>query len=48
MYFKNLKIRLEVITGILFGVEFIPDYEVAMVDLFMFRIMFDWSGEEDI
>jgi hypothetical protein len=48
IYFKNLKISLEVITGFLVGVEFIPDYNVAMVDLFVFRIMVDWSGEKYI
>lgn len=43
-----MKVKLELISGLMFGVEFIPDYQAAMIDIGVVRIFFDWSGEDTI
>jgi len=42
---SNMEIDIYLISGMMFGIEFVPDYEgtkAMVVDLFIIRFMFFW------
>lgn len=43
-----MRVKLELISGLVFGLEIVPDYQAAMLDIGIVRIFFDWSDEEDV
>lgn len=43
-----MKVRLELISGVVFGVEVVPEYQAAMIDIGIIRIFFDWMDEDDV
>ena len=43
-----MRVKLELISGLVFGLEVVPDYQAAMLDIGIVRIFFDWSDEEDV
>lgn len=43
-----MTVRLELISGIVFGIEIVPEYQAAMIDLGIVRIFFDWMDESDV
>lgn len=41
-----MDVRLELISGVVFGLEIVPEYQAAMLDLGIIRVFFDWSDED--
>lgn len=42
---RNLVIVADFISGCKIGLEFMFDYQIATIDLFIIRFIFDWSGD---
>jgi len=40
-----MKIQFEFISGINMGFQYIPEENAAMINLIIFRILFDWIEE---
>ena len=43
-----MQVRLELISGLVFGIEIVPEYQAAMIDIGIIRIFFDWMDESDV
>jgi hypothetical protein len=41
-----MKVKIELICGLMFGFEYMPEFKAAMIDVGVIRIFFDWSGED--
>lgn len=42
-----MKVKLEFISGVVFGLEVLPEYKAAMLDLGIIRVFFDWEDENE-
>lgn len=43
-----MTVRLELISGVVFGLEIVPEYQAAMLDIGIIRIFFDWADDDDV
>lgn len=41
-----MTVKLELISGFMIGVEILPEYQAAMLDIGIVRVFFDWSDED--
>jgi hypothetical protein len=48
IFIKDIRVAFESICGVVLGFEYVPEYQVIMIDLVILRILIDWSGEEFI